>query len=320
MAKSLIRTLEPLFAMRKSAYYSILVLVFLSLCQPLAAASNYSRGALDEEQRLIGSDINEADKQVQRAVSRMGADLPRTAKLSIFRAVRKLASAEGTMQNHPRHIQQLAFSIFRDEKKERRELQERFDKLDENFSEVENDLYTLIDDYDRKMGLTGKPNSLRNQVEAYRGLTRTAMSEEASEQAKAEAASKLAALNSAIDMGNETAVEQASSQLTGQGGAPAPSTSVTPTPSAPSTPSAPPSASSGGDWRPGPNGTQVRTVQSGPQVPPGGSSPVNVRVEEQKLPNGNIVTTTTFDPYTDAQAARSRPRSSRPLSRTAPLR
>lgn len=279
--------------------FATFAFILALLVNPLVAGS-YGKGQLQEEQRIIGSYIHEADKNVERAVSRIRASLPDTARLSVFRAVRDMSRAEGIMQNHPRHIQELASSIFLDERKVRAELQESYDKLDNKFSELENDLYTLIDEFDRNMGLTGKSNSLRNQVNRYRTLYKASTDETRSQAERDEAAAKIDDIQKAIDSGDEKEVARQAELIDDKGGSTGGSTGGTTGGNGvgindqTST-----SGTSGGTM--GGNSSTGGTpgVSTSTETPAGATSPVSVTTTTSQTPDGGTKTVKDYEVYTD---------------------
>ena len=123
----------------------------LLIVGPLAAQSQsqtstprISKGGLKEEQRIIGVHVREARKDLDRAKMDLNGNRMRTAEVVIARTEVSLSKAGGLLEEHPVRIEKLK-GLFVGES-DRVDLRKSYDKLDNEYSNLEREFYTMVDE------------------------------------------------------------------------------------------------------------------------------------------------------------------------------
>lgn len=134
-----------------------------------SAPTEFSKGQLETEQRIMRANISDANYHIDRAIKSVGANLADSAKVSLLRATGRVAQIDEVMKAHPERIERLQFSLFYSRETVRKELRASYKKLRDDFGAVEDAMYALRGDMLRK-GLFGE--ELKQQIAVLDAATK----------------------------------------------------------------------------------------------------------------------------------------------------
>jgi hypothetical protein len=133
------------------------------------APTEFSKGQLETEQRIMKANISDANYHIDRAIKSVGANLAESAKVSLLRATGRVAQIDEVMKAHPERIERLSFSLLYSRESVRKELRATYNKLRDDFGAVEDAMYALRSDMLRK-GLFGE--ELKQQIAVLDAATK----------------------------------------------------------------------------------------------------------------------------------------------------
>lgn len=168
----------------------------------------YTRSDLDEEQRVVDAYLNTANADIDRAVSRVQANLTKTARISLLRARNFLSLAETILNGAPARIEQLARSIFYNEEVERQKFRDRHQELRDKFYYLEEQTLSIGRELDAKTGSSDTSRALQLISAVTKALPNIR-----SDATKAELEAILNRLSSALESNNEAAVNRVLGEL-----------------------------------------------------------------------------------------------------------
>ena len=144
-------------------------LLFVAGYGQTPAPTEFSKGQLETEQRIMKANISDANYHIDRAIKSVAANLPDSAKVSLLRATGRVAQIDEVMKAHPERIERLSFSLLYSRESVRTELRASYKKLRDDFGAVEDAMYALRHDMLRK-GLFGE--ELKQQIAVLDAATK----------------------------------------------------------------------------------------------------------------------------------------------------